>query len=608
MQIRKAALLIKVAQEFQWRLTPEETQFVLTVHNDPTTYSILNNAGPLTIADRPVRIQQSSGGNVSIDANAVYLNKPPTELHARVFSQLEGKNVLLITSESAEIVSSMINIYHIERNLSFSVNRPNLETEGFEVSEKLLELGGTELESATIYKEVLRSISQQRQSLDDLQVELLQAEQAFQQEKAVQDRQLQKLRQDIRNQESQLQKSQQDLQDSQQALTKSQAELDDSQLELREKQNEILQQTQTLDEIQESLQRSKTQIRDAELALENKQSEIRETETLLQSLSDEISAQQTTLVEQQDQLGLKDELLKAQQERFYIMMGFIALIAMAMFVVVHLWVRNRRANQELSQSLANLEKAQNQLVESEKFAALGQLVAGVAHELNTPIGVGITSASAMSETLQLIEQQIISGKVKKSVLLSHLENMKTAQDLTLRNLTRAGNLIQSFKQVSADQSMSGQREIELLSYLEEILQTLDITLKQHDIHWDIKGDAVKSVIDPGQFAQVVQNLIFNCQRHAFTDIENPVINIRLTVDSSYIYLTIKDNGTGMDASVRDKICEPFYTTARGTGGTGLGMHIVYNLVTQSFGGTLNIESQPGKGTAFLLCLPLNQPQ
>lgn len=602
-QIRKAALIIKIAQEFQWNLEPDSTHFVLTLHNAPTTFSILQNAGPLNVAGKPVKLLQSQGDDISFQSNAVYINSPSPQLHARLFSQLQGKGVLLISSESSEIVSSMINVYHIDRNLGFSVNRPNLEAEGFGVSKRLLELGGTELESATIYKEVIKGIAAQRQWLDDLQTELVEAEAQFKRDKAAQDMELKVLQQDIQEQERQLQKSQHELVQSQSALQSSQSDLQQSQHDLQIKQAEIQSQTQKLDEILSSLQRSQEQIQDAEQALEIKQSEIRQTESLLQRLSNEIASQQTTLAEQKDQLGLKDELLASQQDRFYFMMGFISLIALAMFVVVHLWVRNRKANLQLSRSLAKLEKAKNQLVEAEKFAALGQLVAGVAHELNTPIGVSITSSSAMSETLGLIEQQIITGKVKKSVLLSHLENMKAAQELTLRNLSRAGNLIQSFKQVAADQSMSGQREIELLSYLEEILQTLDITLKKQDIDWDIKGEAVKSSMDPGQFAQVVQNLVLNCQRHAFTNIDNPNIKIYLSHDDNQIYLTIKDNGVGMEASVRDKICEPFYTTARGSGGTGLGMHIVYNLVTQSFGGTLKVESQPGKGTSFLICLP-----
>jgi signal transduction histidine kinase len=608
--IRKAALIVKIAQEFQWQDRISDESFKLTVYNDPQVYSVLTSALNIVIAGEQVSVELSTDPEISGSSNLVYINNPSMALHSRLFAQLQGKGILIITANSADIVSTMINIYQAEGNFGFSVNRPNLESEGFEISEKLLELGGTELESATIYKEIIKNVGQQRQALDDLQTSLAQAKEQFEKEKAEQDILLRQLEQDIQAQEGQLQQTQ--------------TQLSQKQSELTAKNQKLAEQTRRLSESRNSLVQSEDLIRDAEQALFAKQEEIKQTENKLNSLADEIafqkatldeqrdtlsqqkatlSLQELTLSEQEDQLSFKDELLAVQQGRFYTMVVFISVIAAAMFFVMLLWVRNRRANAQLSSSLRKLEKAKNQLVESEKFAALGQLVAGVAHELNTPIGVSITSASAMTATVESFEAEIQSGKVKKSSLLKHLEQMKSAQELTLRNLTRAGNLIQSFKQVSADQSMSGDREIELYSYLEEILQTLDVTLKQQGIVWELKGENVKLSIDPCQFAQVVQNLVMNCQRHAFTDVKDPRIDIRLYSDSEGVYLTIKDNGIGMDKAIKDKIFEPFYTTKRGTGGTGLGMHIVYNLITQSFGGTISVDSSPGKGCSFLLKFP-----
>lgn len=601
--IRKAALIVKIAQELAWPVGEVGEQFVFTVYDAPEIYATLNSVSDINIGGKPAVFNQSQNEAELKNANLVYVDRPSNELHARLFSTLQDSGTLLVTSDSAEIVSSMINLYTMGEVLGFSVNRPNLESAGFGISPRLLELGGSEIESTEIYKEVIKSVTRSRSAYQRLQKAMVAATKRFEEEKAEQDRQLNNLKSEIDSQKQQLSQAQS---------------------ELNKKQSEISDQTQRLDQIRRSLQTSEAQIEAAEAALLEKQEQVKTSGEQLRQLSSEIalqqaklneqqttltqqrtalSEQQMTLNEKEGELSLKDELLEAQVERFNIMVVFIGIIVIAMFVVVRLWTKNRRANAELSKSLHNLEKAKNQLVESEKFAALGQLVAGVAHELNTPIGVSITSSSAMKSTVQNLEEEIASGKVKKSSLLKHLETIKTAQELTLRNLSRAGNLIQSFKLVSADQSMSGQRETDLLSYLEEILQTLDVTLKSNNIAWELKGDRVALDIDPGQFAQIVQNLVINCQRHAFKDIEDPKITITLSCDDSGIFLTIRDNGVGMEKSVKDKIFEPFYTTARVSGGTGLGMHIVYNLVTQSFHGSVSVESQPGKGCAFLISLP-----
>jgi predicted ATPase/signal transduction histidine kinase len=260
--------------------------------------------------------------------------------------------------------------------------------------------------------------------------------------------------------------------------------------------------------------------------------------------------------------------------------------------------------QELSQALNDLKTTQKKLVETEKMAALGGLVAGVAHEINTPIGVGITLASTLAEETKIFKTVIAQGQLKKSVLNSYLETAAECSNLILNNLQRAGELIQSFKQVAVDQSNLEQRSIVLKSYVEEILTSMTPQLRQAGHNLTVTGDEnIELYTYPGAIAQLLVNLLTNSLTHAYTHGKpgQLVIDIRQVEQS--VILTYSDDGCGIPSEALGKIFEPFFTTARDRGGSGLGLHIVYNLVTQKLGGAIDVESQIDKGTLFTITLP-----
>ncbi|MBE9129679.1 MULTISPECIES: ATP-binding protein [unclassified Coleofasciculus] len=260
---------------------------------------------------------------------------------------------------------------------------------------------------------------------------------------------------------------------------------------------------------------------------------------------------------------------------------------------------------ELSQTLDCLKATQNQLVESEKMAALGNLVAGVAHEINTPLGTAIMTASFLENATQRFARACEQGRLKRSVLQEYLDQAIESSQLVLRNVQRAGKLVQSFKQVAVDQVSLEQRSFALKTYIEETLRNLDPHLKQTQHTLTVEGDETIMINNyPGALAQVVTNLVMNSITHAYQPNEGGQLRFKVMQAKTRAIIHYTDDGCGIPTQNIGKIFEPFFTTARNKGGTGLGLHIVYNLVTQKMQGTIRCESEVGAGTTFLIDLPL----
>ena len=262
----------------------------------------------------------------------------------------------------------------------------------------------------------------------------------------------------------------------------------------------------------------------------------------------------------------------------------------------------QQINEELTQTLKDLQATQKQLIESEKMAALGNLVAGVAHEINTPLGVGVTAASTLEQETEFFVQSSKTG-LKRAVLKDYIHTARQSSKLILNNLTRAAELIHSFKQVAVDQSTLEKRSFQLNTYLKAILSSLGPQLSKHKV--EIKGKEIIQLNSyPGAFSQVITNLVMNSLTHAYEKGQIGHICFEYRQQEKHVILTYTDDGCGIPPEHLDRIFEPFFTTARHKGGTGLGLHIVYNLVIQKLGGMICCDSQVGLGTKFVLNLPL----
>ncbi|MGK7916863.1 MAG: ATP-binding protein, partial [Prochloraceae cyanobacterium] len=266
--------------------------------------------------------------------------------------------------------------------------------------------------------------------------------------------------------------------------------------------------------------------------------------------------------------------------------------------------------QELSQTIKVLKATQAQLVESEKMSALGSLVAGVAHEINTPLGIGVTASSTLAEKTQEFSQIYHTGQMKRSQLQKFLQTAEQSSSIILSNLNRAAELIQSFKQVAVDQSSESRRTFKIKEYLEETLTALRPKFKGTKHIVEIWGDE-SLILDsyPGALSQIVTNLVINSLIHAYSREDSGCIVIEFQSACAFyekideIILSYTDNGQGIPPQTKEKIFEPFFTTKRGQGNSGLGLHLVYNLVTQKLQGTIECQSQLGVGTKFTITLP-----
>ena len=275
----------------------------------------------------------------------------------------------------------------------------------------------------------------------------------------------------------------------------------------------------------------------------------------------------------------------------------------------------KKSNAELWKAVTSLERAQKDLVHSEKMAALGALVAGIAHELNTPIGTAVTVSTSLTERLNDVNQEMKNG-IRRSTLESFFTDLDTGLDILFRNLHRAAELISSFKQVAVDQASQVRRPFELDVTVNEIVTTLRPSFKRLPITVKVDIPAGMQFDSyPGPLGQVVVNLINNAILHAFDADRQGFISItaeRLQAPDSdemnpWIRLTVRDNGKGIPDDHLPRIFDPFFTTKLGAGGSGLGLNISYNIVTSLLGGRIQAISAPGEGTQMVIELPMIAP-
>ena len=256
-------------------------------------------------------------------------------------------------------------------------------------------------------------------------------------------------------------------------------------------------------------------------------------------------------------------------------------------------------------TLEKLHQFQGQLVENEKMASLGDMVAGVAHEVNTPIGLGVTASTLLSDRLDEIKQHFENKTLKSSQLKKFLDDGQENITMIYRNLDRAAKLIASFKQVAVDQSSEESSEFNVKTLLDEVLLSLAPQLRNESIHIELVcPDELTIYSKPGPINQILINLIINSVLHGFENSDEGKINISVMLLSDQLQISYRDDGQGIDEAIKTRIFEPFTTTKRGSGGSGLGMHLVYNLVTQALNGQIHFTSEKNHGVDFEITFPV----
>lgn len=267
-----------------------------------------------------------------------------------------------------------------------------------------------------------------------------------------------------------------------------------------------------------------------------------------------------------------------------------------------------RKRDKLEKAYEQLQQLQEQLIESEKFSALGTLVAGISHEINTPLGVSYTGVSCLHDKHVELRALLQTNALSKTALTDFFSQSETMLDLIIKNMQRATQLVSSFKKIAVDQTIDNLSDFSLNDYIQDTLYGLSDKLKSQSVgvNCDIAADIVIHS-DPGLFAQLIKHLVNNSLVHGFDGQNNKTpsqIQISAQHQKDQLLLTYQDNGVGIDELHIKKIYDPFYTTKMSTGGGGLGLHVVYNIITQRLKGTIKCTSKPNAGVCFSIVLPL----
>jgi len=264
------------------------------------------------------------------------------------------------------------------------------------------------------------------------------------------------------------------------------------------------------------------------------------------------------------------------------------------------------SNSQLQQSFDDLTLAKDKIVQSEKMASLGQLVAGVAHEVNTPLGICITSITALKEKVDSLQSAINNEKLTKSTLVSTLDLLSEYQKIIERSLIKSVDLIRSFKSVAVEQHTDPEVEIHLVKHVNDVVNTVKTMFKSKNYRINLEVDEKLHLVTyPSAWNQILTNFMVNSHIHGFEDRRDGEMSICFTQDNGYLTLLYQDNGRGVSDEVKDKIFDPFITTKRGQGGSGLGLNIVFNLVDAKLGGTikrLDVE----QGVCFQVKVPIHR--
>ena len=584
----KSALIINLCHHVIWPELQQDT-FVIASYGPSTELELLQAlAGEQTLHGKPVEIISSTDIHRLRQAQVVYVAEEHSSQIPRIAPLLRQSETLVITEAPASNHSdTMINLVPQKKKYGFLINKPNMLFENLSFARDIFDLGGEEISPIELYQSSEARLRDSQKEIEQLSIKLQQN--VKEQQKAAtrlsqQDNELSQLQESLRASQQQFLVSKQELINQAEFYTKKEQELQQLSDTLQEKEQAISVQQETVNQLTNEINQ--------QLALFN------QVEADILSQSQQLSTQTSKIQQQNQQIEIQNTL---------VLVSFLvlAIVTLAAIIIYRQFLVNKRTNKDLSHALSVLKDTQGKLIESEKMASLGNLVTGMAHELNTPIGTSICCISALGERVKDVETAIHTNSLTKTSMLEFLSTVQESEQLLTSSLQRCATLVHNFKQVSADQVVAEPREIKLLNYLGEILGTLSVQLKRAGIQYSLDGDNPTMTLDPGLLVQIITNLTMNAINHAFDGIKSPQLHVLVTEEKKHVLLEFIDNGVGMNDEVRHKIFDPFFTTKRGIGGTGLGMNIVYTLVTVQLHGDIEVQSQPNQGAHFIIRLPLS---
>jgi signal transduction histidine kinase len=601
----KVAYIYNFLKHINWPEENNKSHFVLGIYQDESfSNNLQSSLKNKTVKNKRITtllVNDISPKNV---IDLLYIPAKFNDNLAQIASKVRGSQTLLVTDNSPDKHNTMLNIVDIDDTnaISFEVNKSNIIYEKLTTSAQLLLLGGTELDIASLYRETEQAMQETREHEAALNLQL-----ANQQSKLdLTNSALSKLNQDLQRSATEIEK--------QQLVVKSLINREQS------KERELATILQQLNEANNNyaIQTQAINARKKEVAIKEKENFqmadlIKQNKMILQQQKQNITAQKLELEKQDGKLAAQTETIINQRTTIIIATIVVLIVAIVLILVISLFIKNRKTTQKLSETLTHLEEAQSQLVQSEKMASLGKLIAGVAHEINTPLGIAVTSTSLIQENTEEMAIKLNEKSLSQKQLQSYINIVTESSAISNKGLERVIELMHNFKEVAADQIIESVREINLSKYVNEVMTTLANEMKKNQVHYTFTGDNIVRISTvPGALAQVITNLVNNSIRHGFqpdddghnqTSDKRVIINIEQN-DIDEVCLTYLDNGIGMNEEVLAQVFDPFFTTKRNKGGTGLGMNIVFNIIEQKLSGHINITSKLGEGVVCKITLPL----
>ena len=622
----RAAYLVSVLRYVTWPNENERNSLTIGVLGPSSVFQLLNEIPLNQVRGKRIDVVELTRNSQIPQVDLLYVSPRVNISLDQIFNIATRNNVLVISEDRAIRDRMMINIL-VERGseLMFQINESRIQSAGLLPARDLMLLRGSELDAVAANHQSMRDIAEMQISRREL---VEQSRDLSDTNEQLRER-IEILEQNVRERDQALRAQEGSLEDKQQVMETQQATLNALIREVEEQRDVLYTREEQLVRIQRRLVESEERLQAQENLLIEKEAQLqdkeREGDMLSQRIAsnrDTLSAQQQILLDQRTALAEQVELIESRERTIdrqrdyliYVLAAFAAALVLGL-LSLSLYFNKRRTASQLMETLTDLHDAQDKLVESEKMAALGNLVAGVAHEVNTPLGVALTATSMLNDRRELLQQDVAAGRLTREQLDKFFNQAEESLSLTEKNLSRVARLISNFKQVAVDQMVTEQRTIDLGNYIEEIMSALSIELKRAHINYtiDIDGDIAMDTI-PGAMAQIFTNLVTNSIRHGYAPLlpgEVPsdgqprgTISVRASrADGDNIRITFCDDGVGMDEATLQKIFEPFFTTKRNQGGTGLGMPIVYNLVRQQLKGDISVRSREAEGTCFELMLP-----
>lgn len=593
----KTAYLYNFLKHVNWPNDSDKKRYVIAIYQNDAFFQIVKSQlSGRQVKKTDIEVISADSLTQAAQADLVYVEVSPAIDITLLASDLRKTNTLLVTYNSEDKHNIMINLFlNVETSaIGFEINKSNIVYEGLSISNELLLLGGTEIDVAQLYRETevamqkmrLREaelkadLAQQSASLKNTSVKLRQLNEELEQRQHIAEQrqiELLALKKDINQQQQSLSIKEKQLSDVIVQLTAMKQDLEKQQSEVSAKELKNIEMEERIAKNRNIISKQRSQINQQGLQLDQKNVELE---------------QRSALIEQQ---------------QFYLMILaiFISAVIFISILLVMLFIKNKKTTRKLSQTLTNLKEMQDQLVQSEKLASLGKLTAGIAHEINTPLGIAVTSTSSSLESTKEIKTLFEDSRLTKSAMKRYVTDMEHAAQLNTSSLNRVIELLNNFKQVAADQVVGEVRSINLPAYINEVMQTLSAELKRFHVSYQYSGEhQVEITTIPGALAQVLTNLVTNSLKHGFENRDQGNITIDVNKADDMVEVVYTDDGVGMNQEVLQNIFEPFFTTKRHSGGTGLGMNIVHNIIRQKLQGNISIESKPNEGAIFTLQLPL----